>query len=99
VSLRKFNGQQGRHMVFEAELLGDSLAVENGKGERQVWSLTNGGRQSAAMCTIAIEGLSREILSGAFPNRSQQCGAKHPSIKIRVRWMPGHEGIQGNERR
>jgi len=24
--------------------------------------------------------------------------SKHPGIKIRLRWTPGHEGIQGNKR-
>ena len=30
-------------------------------------------------------------------NRFAVVWSKHPGIEIRVRWTPGHEGIQGNE--
>src|SRR5882724_3920263 len=92
-------GSEERHMVFEAELLGLSLAVEMVKGERQVWSLTIGVDSQAAMCAIghrrAIPG---QHLVEAFHEQAAAVQNKHPGIKIRVRWTPGHKGIRGNER-
>jgi len=98
-SIRKFMGSEERHMVFKAELLGLSLAVEMVKGERQVWSLTIRVDSQAAMHAIghrrAIPG---QHLVEAFHEQVAAVWNKHPSIEIRVRWTPGHEGIQGNER-
>src|SRR5882724_9590842 len=92
-------GSEERHMVFEAELLGLSLAVEMVKGERQVRSLTIGVNSQAAMHAIghrrAIPG---QYLVEAFHEQVTAVQSKHPGIENRVRWSPGHEGIQGNER-
>jgi len=92
-------GSEERHMVFEAELLSLLLAVEMVKGERQVWSLTIGADSQAAMRTIghrrAIPG---QHLVEAFHEQAAVVRNKHPGIEIRVRWTPGHKGIQGNER-
>jgi len=59
----------------------------------------NQGDSQAAMHAIghrrAIPG---QHLVEAFHEQVAAVWNKHPSIEIRVRWTPGHEGIQGNER-
>jgi len=98
-SLRKFLGSKERHTVFEAEFLSLLLAVEMVKDERQVWSLTISIDSQAAMHTT---GNRRAILGQhlveAFHEQVTAVQSKHPGIEMRMRWMPGHEGIPGNER-
>ena len=49
---KKFMGSEDRHTVFEAELLGMSMAVELIKNERQIRTLTLGVDSQAALRAI-----------------------------------------------
>ena len=78
---------------------GLSLAVEMVKGKRQVWSLTIGVDSQAVMhATGHRRAIPGQHLVEAFHEQVAAVWSKHPGIKIRMRWTPGHKGIQGNKR-
>ena len=96
--LRKFLGSKETHTVFEAELLGLSLAAEMLKGEMQVQSLTISVDSQAMMqATRHRRAIPGQYLVEAFHDQIMAMWGKHPGIEIMLRWMPGHAGIPGNE--
>ena len=95
---KKFMGSEDRHMVFESELLGLSLAVELIKDKRQIWTLTLGIDSQAALHAIRNRRATPgQYLAESFHEQIEAVQHKHPSIEITMRWMPGHVGITGNE--
>jgi len=97
-SLWKHMGSEDRHTIFEAELLGLSLAVEILKDERQGWSLTIGVDSQATLhATGHRRAIPGQYLVEAFHEQVAAVQNKHSSIEIILRWTLGHEGITGNE--
>jgi len=97
--LRKFMGSEETHTVFEAEVLGLSLAMEMLKGETLVQSLTIGVNSQAVMwATWHRSTTPGQYLIEMFHRQITAIQGKHPGIEITLRWTPGHAGIPGNER-
>ena len=97
-SLRKFLGSEDRHTMFEAEFLGLLLAVEILKDKSQVQSLTiDVDSQAVLQAKGHRRAIPGQYLVEAFHKQVITVQKKHPSIEITLRWMPGHEGIAGNE--
>ena len=84
--------------MFKAELIGLSSATELLRGESQVQSLTIRVDSQAMIRTTghgrAIPG---QYLVEAFHKQIAAVQTIHPGIEIKLRWMPGHAGIPGNE--
>jgi len=97
--LRKHLGGQEHHTVFEAELLGLSLAAHLIKAEGHIWSATIGAdSQATVLTTTHSRGTPGQYLTTGFHQQIAVVQHKHPGIEIEVRWTLGHEGILGNER-
>ena len=96
--LRKHMGSKEHHTVFEAEILGISLATEMIKAERHVQTATIGAESQAAIHAIMHgRGTPGQYLVDAFHEQLAAIQHKHPGIKIKLRWIPGHKRITGNE--
>jgi len=91
-------GSEDRHTIFEAELLGLSLAVEMLKDKSQVQSIMIGVDSQA---TLHATGHGRAIPGQyqveAIHEHVIAVWNKHPGIEIILRWTPGHNGIAGNK--
>jgi len=97
--LKKYLGGEDRHTVFEAELLSLSLAAEMLKDEGQVQSVMIGvDSQAAQRATGQGRANPGQYLVEAFHKQVAEVWRKHPGIEVTLMWMPGHGGIEGNER-
>jgi len=98
-SLRKHLGSQEHHTVFETELRGLSLAAELIKAEGHIHMAMIGvDSQAVVLATTHGRGAPGQYLAVGLHQQIAGAWCKHPVIEIEVRWMPGHEGIPGNER-
>ena len=96
--LRKHLGTDERHTVFEAEVLGMSLAVELIKMESSMRSVSIGiDSQAAILATRHIRGTLGQYLVDVFHEQMQSLCSRHAGIDVELRWMPGHLGILGHE--
>ena len=97
--LRVCLGSEEHHTVFEAELLGLSLAVELVKSESHVQTVTIGAdSQAAILATRHDRGTPGQYLVDGLYEQIAAAQCMHPRISIELRWTSGHEGIAGNER-
>jgi len=84
--------------VFEAELLGLSLAAKLINAEAHVRSVVIwADSQAAILATRHTRGMPRQHLVNVFHDQICAICHKHPSIDIVLRWMPGHCNLAGNE--
>jgi len=98
-TLRKHLGTVEHHMVFEAELLGMSLAAELVRVERHVWSVIFRVDSQVAITTIKQSKVAPgQYLVDALHDQLAAVRLRHPGIEVEVRWMPGNTGVVGNER-
>ena len=97
--LRKHMGSKEHHTVFEAEILGISLATEMIKAERHVQTATIGAESQAAIHAIMHgRGTPGQYPADAFHEQLATIQHKHPGIEIKLRWIPGHKRIMGMSR-
>lgn len=92
-------GRSERSTVYEAELVGVLLGLEmirrEGMVQETVFYLDN---QAAAMATQANSDIGpaqylHRLIKDAYMGLLQQ----HDRLDFELQWVPGHEGIEGNE--
>jgi ribonuclease HI len=96
--LRKYLGTATEHTVYEAEVVGIGLGVELIQRER-----TNGVASIAVDSKAAIQ--ATQVTSarpGAYlldlmHGAAQRLQKTQPGLHLKLRWIPGHSGIVGNE--
>jgi len=97
-ALRKHLGSEEHHTVFEAEVLGMSLAAELVRVERHMHLVTIGvDSQATILTTKHINATLGQYLVDVFHEQLTAVCCKHAMIDIELRWPLGHAGISGNE--
>ena len=97
-------GSDKHHTVYEAEIVGLTLAAKLIMTETQLTSpisimvdnkaaIQSGASPSTTAGGYLIDQFIRMTLA-----ISNTCKAKDLDVQISVRWIPGHEGIEGNEK-
>lgn len=98
-ALRYHLGSPEHHTVYEAELVGIALGLKHAqrRGERE-------------LCTICLDNQAAiRALSNPYPHPSHYIVDKiltmvktitrtRTHLQIVIQWVPGHEGIEGNEK-
>jgi ribonuclease HI len=97
-SLRMKLGSDKDHTVPEAEGVGLILALELLRGENRVGRATIAADNLAAITrTASDQSAPSQYLWDMFHARWGMVQKKHKGIKLTIRWVPGHEGVTGNE--
>ena len=93
-------GPSTRHTVYEAEIVGTILALQLLLAERRPIkrasiALDNTATIQASTLRTAAPG---RYLTDMFHDSVQKLREAHPGIRLTLRWVPGHAGVEGNER-
>ncbi|KAE9402821.1 hypothetical protein BT96DRAFT_936887 [Gymnopus androsaceus JB14] len=97
-SLRMQLGKETEHEVFEGELVGPSLGLELLRKERNVSTVSLWIDNTAAIsATGSVASGPLHYLMDHFHSLYSRLKRHHPNLVITVGWVPGHEGVEGNE--
>lgn len=98
MAVRYSLGSAEQHTVYEAELAGILLALYMANGGRRIRWLTMFMDNQAAIKVLKIEaGGTQSYLTEALQKACTKFKKKHKGATIEIRWVPGHEGVIGNE--
>lgn len=96
--LRFHLGSSRRHTVYEAECVGQLLAFELVRKERDVGTVTLGVDNQASIRGIhSVRPSPGHYLLDEMHRRIKELQRRHEDIALKVVWVPGHEGVVGNE--
>ncbi|OJA09556.1 hypothetical protein AZE42_01138 [Rhizopogon vesiculosus] len=98
-TLRYYLGTEKEHTVFEAEEVGLTLAAKLIVSENNLTfplsiSIDN---QAAIQSGEGFDSRPGPYLPDRFRRMMQKLAKDHPDFDVTVRWIPGHEGVHGNE--
>jgi ribonuclease HI len=97
-SLRFHLGAETEHTVPEAEGLAMILALELLKGEKGVRKVSIAADNVGAITrSDDARAAPTQYLWELFRRQWKMTERKFRNIKLTIRWVPGHEGITGNE--
>jgi ribonuclease HI len=97
-SVRLYLGPESEHTVFEAELAGAAIGAKMLNMEssgRYTIALDN---QAAIQTTRRESTIPGQYLVNAIHRQVEGVVEQQPGARVVMRWVPGHEGIEGNER-
>jgi ribonuclease HI len=97
-SVRLHLGPESEHTVFEAELAGAAIAAKMLNTEssgRYTVALDN---QAAIQTTRREKAIPGQYLVNAVHRQIHGVVEFQAGARVVMRWVPGHEGIEGNER-
>jgi len=92
-------GKSEEHTVYEAELVGMIMGLEMIQREERVWRASLCLDNQAAIQATAkgsTEDAAQSIVL-EVEHAYNQLKSKHGEAKIKICWVPGHEGVVGNE--
>ncbi|KAE9406906.1 hypothetical protein BT96DRAFT_755216, partial [Gymnopus androsaceus JB14] len=97
-SLRMQIGKETEHEVFEGESVGPTLGLELLKKERSVSTVSLWIDNTAAISATGstVSGPAHYLMDH-FHSLLVQVKQRHPDLELKVGWVPGHEGVEGNE--
>jgi ribonuclease HI len=91
-------GTQAQHMVYEGEAVGAVLGIKLISKE---WGVRSAilciDNQAIIKATQLTKPSAGHYIINALHESIDALRKKHPGIQLRIRWMPGHKGIMGNE--
>lgn len=97
-TLRYYLGNANQHTVFEAELIGLILATKianDAKNLRKLDLLID--NQAAIKALEDDTATARSYLIPILIKALERLKAKNKRLCTTIRWVPGHEGVMGNE--
>jgi len=95
---RKHLGKRKRYTVANAEAVGIILAVKLLEEEENVREVTVNMDNQSVLRSINSEktGPGHAILDH-FNGLVEKLKTQHPGLKLKLRWISGHDGVEGNE--
>ncbi|SJL06791.1 uncharacterized protein ARMOST_10133 [Armillaria ostoyae] len=97
-TLRLRVGSARKHEVYDGEGLALTLCTEPLRGMRNVRTATFSiDNTSAIQATTLSRPATSHHIFDLFHKRIDMVLRQHPDISIKIRWVPGHQGIAGNE--
>lgn len=97
--LRKYLGKEKAHTVFEAECVGQLMGLEAAKEERGIRTVSiftdNQVAIQATKSNLLAPGhyITDELHQAVL--RLEKC---HMGVEVKMVWVPGHKGVEENER-
>jgi zinc-binding in reverse transcriptase/RNase H len=89
---------QCQHTVYEGEGVRALLGTKLISNEWGVWPaniyIEN---QALITATTLMKPSTGHYIFNAFHNSVTALQKKHMGIKIKIKWVPGHKGVEGNE--
>jgi len=99
---RCYLGKEAHHTVYEGECTGQILALrmlqENPYPLHGMSAMIATDNQAAMRAHSNRKHGAGSYLIGEATRILQDVLKKWPTLKVTLRWVPGHEGIEGNER-
>jgi ribonuclease HI len=97
-SLRLFLGTETEHTVPEAEGVAMILGLELLKGERRVTRVSLAADNIGAILRAGEQRATpMQYIWDMFKKQWEATQKRFRNIRMTMRWVPGHEGVQGNE--
>ncbi|KAF8514914.1 hypothetical protein JB92DRAFT_3115324 [Gautieria morchelliformis] len=97
-SMRPYMGPESEHMVFEAEVAGAAMGAKMLNMERSSKYTVALDNQAAIQMTRRESVISGQYLVNAVHRQIQGVVQQQAGAKVVMRWVPGHEGVEGNKR-
>lgn len=99
IALIQFHlGPAAQHTVYEAERAAMALGVFSIKNKRNVKSVTiNVDNQAAILASTDIKQGPGKYILDIFHEQVAALKHRNDNVKLKIRWTPGHVGIEGNE--
>lgn len=92
-------GSEDDHKVYEAEIIGLILSLHLAQQQDELTKLSIWIDNSSAITAAdtSTSGPSHYLLDH-FHTLLTELRLQHPTAKVIISWIPGHEGVEGNER-
>jgi ribonuclease HI len=97
-SARLYLGPESEHTVFEAELAGAAIAAKMLNTERSDKYTVALDNQAAIQTTRREKAIPGQYLVNAVHRQLHGVAESQAGARVVMRWVPGHEGVEGNER-
>jgi ribonuclease HI len=97
-AVRLYMGTEDDHTVFEAELVGAAMGAKLLNVERGRRYVIAADSQATIQTTRRERAIPAQYIVNALHRQIQGVVEQQPGVKVVMRWVPGHEGVTGNER-
>jgi ribonuclease HI len=97
-TLRYHLGSEDEHTVPEAEAVALILALELVRKERRAGRVSLAADNVGSIWrSMAADARPMQYIWEIFQARWRMVSRKFPGMALTIRWVPGHEGVRGNE--
>lgn len=93
----KYLGSDQKHTVYEAECVAILMGLHIVKRWKYKKATVYADNQAALQGLTANETGSGKYMLDAIHDEIKEATKKNGRDKIRLRWIPGHQGVEGNE--
>jgi len=97
-ALKYHLGTEAEYTVYSAECVGQVLAVELIRREQRIaTALIAIDNQASVLAILGNQPATGHFIHDQFHNDVERLLDSRPELSIKAIWVPGHEGIHGNE--